>query len=488
MTTRITVLGSGPGGYMAAIRAAHLGADVTVVENDRLGGTCLNRGCIPTKTIKLSAEALDTARRLSEFGITAEGGFRPDMQAIMARKDKVVNTLVGGIAALFKANKIRLVQGRGTVFSPTLVKVQTPDGDIIEVEGDKLILATGSRIMNLPDFPVDGETIISSDEAVLLKEIPAHILIIGGGVVGAEFAFILNALGSNVTVVEAMDRLLPLPSIDGETSKLLQREMKKRKIKLYLNKTVVGTEKTADAKIKAVIGPSPFLSEVSEKDQLREEVSVDKILVSIGREFNTEGLGLREIGLDLDARGWIPVNDQLETNIPGIFAIGDILGPEKIMLAHVASAEALVAAENCLGAARTMDYRVVPSGIFTFPEIGCVGLSEEQAKTQGLSYRADSFNFRGLGKSQAMGELPGHVKLISNSENGRILGGHIIGPHATDLVAEIALAMKLDATVKDLAETIHLHPSLSEAVMEAAHAASDECLHLMPKKKRDPIQ
>ena len=482
MTVRITILGAGPGGYMAAIKAAHLGAEVTVIENDRLGGTCLNRGCIPTKTIKSSAEALDIARRLSEFGITAEGGFKPDMPAIIARKEKVVSILVKGIESLFKSNKIRLIKGKGTLLSPTRVKVEGLDGSISEVEGDKLILATGSRVMSLPDFPLDGETIISSDEAVFLNEIPAEILIIGGGVVGAEFAFIFNALGSKVTIVEAMDRLLPIPSIDGDTSKILQREMKKRKIKLYLNKTVVRTEKTPDGKIKAIIGPSPFLNEVNEKDRIEAEVSADKVLVSIGRKFNTEGLGLEQVGVELDARGWIPVNDQLETSIPGIFAIGDVLGPARNMLAHVASAEALVAAENCFGADRTMDYRVVPSGIFTFPEIGSVGLSEEQARAQGLNYRADSFNFRGLGKSQAMGELPGHVKIVSNAENGRILGGHIIGPHATDLVAEIAVAIKLDASVKDLADTIHLHPSLSEAVMEAAHAASDECLHLPPKK------
>ncbi|MBT4263008.1 MAG: dihydrolipoyl dehydrogenase [Deltaproteobacteria bacterium] len=484
MTTRITILGAGPGGYMAAIRAAHLGAEVTVIENDNLGGTCLNWGCIPTKTLKSSAEAMETAGRLAEFGISAEGDFTPDMQAIMARKEKVVNILVKGIGSLFKANQIRLVQGRGTVLSSTRVRVESRDGSITEIEGDKLILATGSKVLNLPDFPLDGETIISSDEAVMQPEIPVELLVIGGGVVGAEFASIFKALGSNVTIVEALDRILPLPSIDEDTSKILQRELKKKKVKLYLNKTVVATQKMADGKIKAILGPSPFLSEVKEKDRIPVEISVDKILVSIGREFNTEGLGLREIGLELSEKGWIPVNDQLKTNIPGIFAIGDVLGPEKIMLAHVASTEALVAAENCLGASKSMDYSVVPSGIFTFPEIGSVGLSEAQAKDQCLNYRADKFDFRGLGKAQAMGELAGHVKIVSNTESGRILGGHIIGPHATDLIAEVALAIKMEATVKDLAETIHLHPSLSEAIMEVAHAAGDECLHLPPVKSR----
>jgi len=481
VTTRITILGAGSGGYTAAIRAAHLGAEVTVIESDNLGGTCLNWGCIPTKTLRASAEALVAARRLSEFGITAEGGFSPDMQAIMARKNKVVKILVGGIAALFKKNKIRLIKGRGTVLSPSRVQVETHDNGLIEVEGDKLILATGSKVMGLPGFPLDGQTVISSDEALQLKEIPEEILVIGGGVVGAEFAFILDALGSKVTVVEALDRILPLPSIDGDTSRTLQREMKKRKIKFYVNKTLVDTQKTAGGKIKATLGPSPFLSEIREKDRIAVDLSVDKMLVCIGREYNTAGLGLEGIGVELDAGGWIPVNDHLETNIPGIYAIGDVLGPEKIMLAHVASTEALVAAENCFGASRVMDYRVVPSGIFTFPEIGSVGLSEEQAKDRGLNYRTDSFDFRGLGKSQTIGELAGQIKMISNPENGRIFGVHLIGPHATDLVAEAALAIKLEATVRDLAETIHLHPSLSEGLMEAAHAAADESLHILPR-------
>ena len=483
MTTRITILGAGPGGYIAAIRAAHLGAQVTVIENDNLGGTCLNWGCIPTKTLKSSAEAMDTAKRLEEFGIIAEAGFRPDVQKIMARKDKVVKILVGGINALFQKNEIRLIKGQGTILSPTRVKVESPDEGSFEVEGDKLILSTGSSVLNLPDLAFDGRWIISSDDALNLTEIPEETLIIGGGVVGAEFAFILNALGSKVTLVEAMDRILPLPSIDGDVSRILQREMKKKKIKFHLNKVVVETQQTADGKLQALLGPSPFLKEVSEKDRKPVNLSVDKALVCVGRAYNTTGMGLEEIGLECDAKGWIPVNDRLETKIPGIYAIGDVLGPEKIMLAHVASAEALVAVENALGGKRVMDYEVVPSGIFTSPEIGSVGLSEEQAQAQGLTYRADSFDFRGLGKSQAMGELAGQVKIISNPDNGNILGVHIIGAHATDLIAEAALAIKLKATVKDLAETIHMHPSLSEALMEAAHAASDECLYLPPQEK-----
>jgi len=481
MTTRITILGAGSGGYTAAIRAAHLGAEVTVIEDDNVGGTCLNWGCIPTKTIRASAEALVAAKRLSEFGITAGNGFRADMQAVMARKNKVVKILVGGIAALLKKNKIRLIKGRGTVLSPTRVKVRTPEDGAIEVEGDKLILATGTRVMDHRDFPRDGQTVISSDDALTLTEIPEAVLIIGGGVVGSEFAFILDALGARVTLVEALDRILPIPSIDGDISRTLQREMKKKRIPFLVNKTISHTRKTSEGKIEATLVPSPFAAEIREKERVPVTVSVDKILVCIGRDYNTTDIGLEGVGVQLDAKGWIPVNGRLETNIPGIFAVGDVLGPEKIMLAHVASTEATVAAENCLGAEQVMDYRVVPSGVFTFPEIASVGLSEAQAKDQGTNYRTDSFDFRGLGKSHATSELAGRIKMISSLENGNILGVHVIGSHATDLIAEAALAMKLKATVGDLAETIHLHPSFSEGLMETAHAATDMSIHVLPK-------
>lgn len=482
MATRLTILGAGPGGYIAAIRGAQLGAEVTIIETDHVGGTCLNRGCIPTKTIKSSAEAMDLAGRLSQYGIVAEGGFSPDMAAIMARKNKVIQTQIKGIETLLKSNGIRMVKGRGTILSPQQVRVETGDG-VIDVDGDRLILATGSRVTSLPAFPLDGERIISSDEALLLDTVPEEVLIVGGGVVGTEFAFILNAFGSSVTVVEAMDRILSMPSIDTDTSKVLQREMKKRKIKFYLNKTVVTSEKTENGRVRATLGPSPFLNGVSDKDRAPIEISVDMMLISIGRAYNTENIGLETAGVAVDAAGWIPVNDRMETNVPNIYAVGDVLGPEKIMLAHVATAEGLVAAENCMGRNRTMDYRVVPSGVFTFPEIGSVGISERQADEQGLAFRSDSYNLRALGKAQAMGELAGQVKLISEIGSKKVLGAHIIGAHATELVAEAAMAMKMGATVRDLADTIHLHPSLSEGMMEVAHAALDEGLHSPPLKK-----
>ncbi len=482
MAARITIMGAGPGGYVAAIRAARLGAEVTVVENDNVGGTCLNWGCIPTKALKATAEAIAIARRLPEFGVTASGEITPDVRAVMARKNKIVETLVEGIRKAFKSYHIELLEGTGTVQASDRVTVEGKDGRITEVLGDRLILATGSKPLDFPSFPFDGKKIISSNEALLLDSIPEEIIIIGGGVIGSEFAFIFKELGAKVTIVEALDRIIGLPSIDHDMSVTLQREMKKNKIKIHLNRTVTKTETMRDGKVGVTLGPSPFLAEVKEKDREPLELTADLVLACVGREINTKGLGLQKIGLELHPKGWIPVNEKMETNIPNVYAIGDVLGPEKIMLAHVASAEALVAAENCLGGNRTMNYDVVPAGIFTFPEVANVGLTEAQARERGIEYEADTALFRELGKAQAMGDIAGQVKIVSEARTGKILGVHIIGPHATDLIAEATLAMRLGATTEDLASTIHVHPSLSEAILEAASAAQDRSLHLPTRK------
>ncbi|MBW2052359.1 MAG: dihydrolipoyl dehydrogenase, partial [Deltaproteobacteria bacterium] len=411
MTTKITIIGSGPGGYIGAIRAAQLGADVTLIENDRLGGTCLNWGCIPTKALRATAEVLDKAQRLSEFGIELKGEIRPDIKAIMRRKQKIVETMVTGIKKIIDSYKIQFIKGTGYVIDPGLVRVEEKDGSTCEVTCDRLILASGSSPLSLPVFPVDGQKIISSNDALLLEEIPEEMIIVGGGVVGAEFGFIFNALGTRVTIVEALDRVVGLPSVDEACSKVLAREMKKKKIKLYLNKTVTGTEDAPGNKVSVTLGPSPFLKEVREKDRKELSIVADKILVSIGRELNTRNMGLNKIGLEIHPKGWVVANERMETNIPGVYAVGDILGPEKIMLAHAASSEAEVAVENCMGGQREMSYDVVPGGIFTFPEIASVGLTEAQTKERGLDFRSDNFLFRGLGKPQAMGEIAGQVKI-----------------------------------------------------------------------------
>ena len=470
MSIRIGIIGAGPGGYMAAIRAAQLGAEVLLFEQEEVGGTCLNWGCIPTKTLRTTAEAIEQFRRARELGIDLEGGFKPNLDRIMARKNEVIQILVQGIRKILGSYKIQPVSGQAFPADPRMIKVQDSQGREQKYPVDKMILASGSRPMVFPAFPFDGNQLLSSNQALTLKTIPESILIMGGGVIGCEFAFIFQALGSQVTVVEALPRVIGLPSVDEDCSTVLQREMKKKKIRLYLDKTVEKTE-IQNGRVKVTIGPSPFLSEIKEKDKKPIEVEVEQVLVSIGRQSNTEALGLKALGLELDARGWISANERLETNIPGIYAVGDALGPSKIMLAHVASTEGIVAAENLMGHNRTMHYEVVPSGIFTFPEVANVGLTEPQARERGLEARADSFQFRALGKPQAMGEIAGQVKIVSALKSGKILGVHIAGPHATDLIAEGTLAIQLGATVEDLARTIHAHPTLAEAIMETAHKA-----------------
>jgi len=476
MATKITVIGAGPGGYVAAIRAAQLGAEVTVIEQDNPGGTCLNRGCIPSKIMITTAELLEKFHKAKEYGIRHEGKVVPDMPGLMARKEKVLADQRKGILGLLGHHKIQYVKGQGFVKGPNLAGVKTDNGEILEIPWDKLILAPGTEPLNVPAFPFDGEKIISSNHALNLREVPSSVLIVGGGVIGCEFAFILSALGAKVTVVEALSRILPLPSVDEDCSKVLQREMKKRKITFMVSKTVESVEH-GDGKLRINIGPSPFLENPSEKDRKKQSAQADKMLVCIGRTSLAGNIGLENIGLMTDERGWIPVNERMETNVSQVYAIGDILGPSKIMLAHVASAEGLIAAENAMGGTQTMNYEVVPGAIFTMPEVANVGLTEAQAREKGYMVRGDSVLFRTLGKAQVIGEIAGQAKIVSDEESGKVLGVHIIGPHATDLIAEGTLAVQTGCTVKELARTIHAHPTLAEIVMEASFKALGRSLH-----------
>lgn len=470
MATRITIIGAGPGGYTAAFEAAKAGAEVTLIESGHLGGTCLNYGCIPTKTLKASAEALEIAHRAAEFGVAGVTEAKADMPAIVARKRRVTETLRGGLEKTCAKLKVNVVKGRGQVISAALVRVMQEDGTTVDVAGDKIILATGSSTLNLPSLPVDHTHILSSDDALEMDHVPARLLIVGGGVVGCELAFIYQTFGSKVTIVEGQTRLLPIPSVDEEMSKLLQREMKKKGIAVELCRTVNSTT-VENGAVLAQLGPSPFLppESVPESAKKAATLEADAVFVTVGRVPNTGGLGLAEAGIATDKRGFVQANDYLETNVPGIYAIGDLLGPTRIMLAHMAVAEAFIAVENCLGGHKAARYDVVPSGIFTSPELADVGLTEEQAKAQGMDVAVSLFQFRELGKAQAMGELPGVFKLVADKATGKLLGAHIAGAHATDLIAETTLALQLGATVKDLAHTIHAHPTLAEGIFEAAH-------------------
>lgn len=476
MATRVVIIGAGPGGYAAAVRAAQMGAEVTVIEKENLGGTCLNRGCIPSKIMITTARLLERFHEAKSFGIAVDGIAAVDMKQLMARKQAIIETQRKGIQNLLQHHKIRIVNGTARIKGPGIVTVRQDGEADADISWDRLIIAAGTRPLNIPALAFDGEHILSSNDALSLESVPESVMIVGGGVIGCEFACILSALGAKVTVVEAMDRLLPLPSVDEDCSKILQREFKKRKIKTIVSKTVQSFEKK-DGKLSVSLGPSPFLENPSEKD-LKPVVEIaGKMLVCIGRSPDISGLGLENIGVETDARGWIPADDAMRTCAENVYAIGDILGPARIMLAHVASTEAEIAAENAMGGNRKMDYSVVPGGIFTDPEVGNAGMTEAQANAAGFRVRADAVNFRSLGKAQVIGEIAGQAKIVSDADTGRILGVHIIGPHATDLIAEGTLAIRTGVTVRQLAETIHAHPTLAEIMLETAFKATDRSLH-----------
>lgn len=462
----LTVIGGGPGGYTAAFAAARAGMSVTLVESGNIGGTCLNCGCIPTKTLKASAEALELALRLSQFGISLEGTAAVDPAAVLARKEKVCATLRGGLEKACASLGVRLLHGRAKLVHAGLVEVASAGG-VVSVGSDQVVLATGSKALELPGLAVDHTHILGSDDALALDRVPASMLIVGGGVIGCELAFIYQTFGAKVTVVEGQNRLLPLPSVDADMGALLQREMKKRRIGCELGRTLKDV-RVEGGMVRAVLGASPFIQDPSPVQRKEVPVEAEVVLVTVGRVPNTTGLGLEQAGIAVDRRGWIQVDDHLRTSVPGVYAVGDVLGPSRIMLAHVAAVEGLCAVRNCLGGDDRMAYDAVPSGIFTSPEIGCVGLTEAQAREAGKNVVVSVFQMRELGKAQAMNELPGLFKIVAEQGTGKVLGVHIAGAHATDLIAEAGLALHMGATVHDISATIHAHPTLAEGLYEAA--------------------
>ncbi len=472
MAKHIAILGAGPGGYVAAIRAAQLGARVTVVESQALGGVCLNWGCIPSKALLAVVELGDKAKKAGELGLQLGDRVAYDLARMVARKNKVVENLVKGIATLFKTWGIEHLDGRGELLEPRTIRVAKRDGTETRVQADALILATGSSWPNLPLFPIDGRQIITSKEALDLTEIPGSLLIVGGGVEGCEFAALYSGLGTQVTMVEMMPRILPLE--DEEIAAFMDRELKKRGVTVQTGTTVEKWERR-NGTVQATL-----------KDG--STVVAEKLLVSVGRGFNSKGIGLEKVGVRLGTRGEIIVNERLETNVPGIYAIGDVVG--KAMLAHVASAQGKAATDNILGRRREVRYDVVPAGIFTLPEIGRVGLTEQEARerSQKLGHKAETdikigrFRYAGLGKAQGVGETTGMFKIIADAKTGSILGVHIVGAHAADLIHEAALAMQLGATAAAVAEMIHAHPTLSEGMMEAAEDVDGLAIHLARKR------
>jgi len=464
----IAILGAGPGGYVAAIRAAQLGARVTVVENQALGGVCLNCGCIPSKALLSVVELGDKVKKASELGLKLDGQVGYDLARMVARKNKVVETLVKGIVTLFKTWGVEHLEGTGALLDERTLRVAKRDGSEARVQADAIILATGSSWPNLPLFPIDGRQIITSKEALDLIEIPASLLIIGAGVEGCEFASLYSGIGTQVTMVELLPRILPLE--DEEIAVFMDRELKKRGITIHTGTTVEKLE-CQNGTVKAILGNGIV-------------IVAEKLLVSIGRGFNSKGIGLEKVGVQVGKRGEILVDERLETNLPSVFAIGDVVG--KAMLAHVASTQGKVAVENILGHQRQINYDVVPAGIFTLPEIGRVGLTEHQARERSQKSEAEikigRFRHIALGKAHGVGDTTGLFKIIADAKTGAILGVHIIGAHAADLIHEAALAMQLGATASAVAEMIHAHPTLSEGIMEAAEDVDGLAIHLARKR------
>jgi dihydrolipoamide dehydrogenase len=467
----VVVIGAGTGGYVAAIRAAQLGLSVAVVEKQQaLGGTCLIWGCIPTKALLEHAHALKVAQRAGEWGLAGVDptSVRIDMPAVHARKDKIVGGLTGGIELLFKKNRIEWIKGTARLTGGTGVEVTAHDGTRQSLQARKeLVIATGSSAQSVPGVVHDGNRIIFSDEAIHLPDVPKTLAIMGSGAVGVEFASIFRSFGSEVTVIELLPRLVP--GEDHAVSSELEKSFKRRGIR-----SLTGAKVTA-----ATAGEKGVDLEMAINDKTQ-TLHVERLLVATGRGPVTDGLGVEALGLAMD-RGYLVVDELFRTNVPGVSAIGDVItmGGPHYQLAHVSSMEGIVLAERIAGqAVQPLNSDHEPRCTYCEPEIGSVGLTEAQAKEQGYDVRTGSFPFKALARARMAGETDGFVKIVADKKYDELLGVHVIGPRATELIAEAVLALRLECTVEELVKTIHAHPTMSEAVGEAAHAAHGAAIHL----------
>lgn len=459
MNKKVLVIGAGPGGYVAAIRAAQLGGEVTAVEKAEVGGTCLNWGCIPTKSLLQSAKVYRAMQDTRKFGVYG-GGWSFRFDKMVEAKNKIVSTQINGIKSLFRKNKIRFIKGKGKLLDARTVEVEGEDGKILTESADAIIIATGSEAL-IPSFvPRVGDRIITTTEALDLDEAPKSIAIIGGSVAGCEFASLFNTLGSKVTLVEMLPGILPLE--DPDISDHLTYRMKKEGIEVLTGRRVTGLEREYPS--------GAVIVKVDQGDIIR----ADYCLLAIGRKLCTEGLSLEKVGIRYSAKG-IEVNDRTETNIPGIYAIGDVTGT--LLLAHWASAQGVVAAENALGQSTRLDAYSVPSCIFTIPEIASVGLSEGEARKRGIAVKIGKMAFRFNGMANAMMETDGFIKVVVDEKEERIIGVHIIGPHASDLISEGTLAVKKKMTLPEMKGMIHAHPTLSETMQEAIFSSAGLAIH-----------
>jgi dihydrolipoamide dehydrogenase len=463
----VAVLGGGPGGYVAASRAAQLGLKTTVIERDELGGICVNWGCIPSKALLRSAEVLSLFQRAGDFGIAVEG-VTANYGAALARCRQIVATQVRGVHYLMRKNGIEVVRGEGRLLARGRIALAGgPDGERT-VQARNVILATGSRVRPLPGVELDGEHIISAKEAWNLEPLPRSVLIVGAGAIGVEFATVYSAYGCEVTLVEYLPRLLPLE--DEEMGAELARSFRRRGITMLTTTKVDGATLSSD-RVRVQVAPVSAAGA-----EVPQTLDVDRVLVGAGFLPNSEGLGLEALGVATE-RGFIAVDERMQTSVPGIYAVGDVTG--KLPLAHVGFAQGELAAEVIAGRdPQPLDYQAVPRCVYSSPQVAALGLTEAQARADGREVRVGSFPFRPNGKAQALGELEGKAKIVADAATGEILGAHLVGPDVTELIGEVALARVLEATPFELAQAVHPHPTLSEVLDEAALAVEGRALHL----------
>jgi dihydrolipoamide dehydrogenase len=455
----VVVIGAGPGGYVAAIRAGQLGLKTAIVEREALGGVCLNWGCIPSKALLKNAEVVSYFHRAEEFGLSFDN-FTADYAAAVDRSRKVVDRNVRGVAYLLRKNKVDHITGEGRLTARGTVTV-APDG--ITLNAKNVILATGSSPRSVPSLPIDGDKVISSRESIVLKDLPASLVIVGAGAIGVEFAYLYHTYGVEVTLVELLPRLVPTE--DAEISQQLERSFSRSGINIMTGAGVTGLEPSGDG-----------LSVKVEKDGVEQSIACDKVLVAIGVQPNSDGLGLEELGIET-SRGNIQVDDNMATNVPGVFAVGDVTG--KMALAHVATAQGVAAAEHIAGReTQSLDYSLMPRATYCQPQIASFGLSEEEAQEQGYEVKIGKFNVQANGKALAMGETEGMVKLVVDAKYGELLGGHMIGPEVTELLGELALTKLLEGTSLEMGWAVHPHPTISEMLKEAALDAQGRALHM----------
>jgi dihydrolipoamide dehydrogenase len=462
MNYDIIIIGSGPGGYVAAIRASQLGMKVAVVEKTEIGGVCLNWGCIPTKALLKSTEVLKNAKEAKKFGINI-ADIKPDFQQIIKRSRTVASQVSKGVEYLFKKNNITVLNGYGKLIDKNTVEVSS-ENTTNQYSAQHIILATGARSRQLPNLKIDGKKIIGYRQALSLEKLPESMLVVGSGAIGTELAFFYASMGTKVTIVELLPNVVPLA--DQDVSAEIEKSLKRSKIKIYTSAMLQKVE----------INAEKCISHIKINDKI-EQIESELVFSAVGISPNTENLGLENLNIKQNKQGYIEVNEFYQTNIEGIYAIGDIIPTPA--LAHLASAEAITCIENIAGLnPKTINYNQIPSAIFTNPEVGMLGLTQKQAEDAGYELKIGKFPFSGLGKSTAIGDRNGFAKLIFDKKTDKLLGAHIIGHNATDMIAELVVAMTTNANSHQIIKSVHPHPTMSEAIMEAAANANNEAIHI----------